>query len=165
MNVLGKLFNALHKQPSQPIKRSVNDQEDVNDNGKHSTGVEPTRQTLRLSAGELSARAAPKQHPTSIMSFPYSYISCPCTDTSGPKNAFEKAAWGKEEEEDSEEKTFDPRYLRTNFSLYPLDHLMWCEDCHDVKCARCTIEEIVGWYCPSCLFETPSSLVRTEGNR
>ena len=69
------------------------------------------------------------------------------------------------DDEAEEENTFDPRSPRTNFSIYPLDHLLWCEDCHEIRCARCTIEEIVCWYCPSCLFEVASSMVKSEGNR
>lgn len=95
------------------------------------------------------------------MSFPYSYFSCPCTSSS----ATTTASVGEVDDEAEEEKTFDPRSPRTNFSLYPLDHLLWCEDCHEIRCVRCTIEEIVCWYCPSCLFEVASSMVKSEGNR
>lgn len=42
---------------------------------------------------------------------------------------------------------------------------MYCEDCHQIRCPRCVAEEIVTYYCPSCLFEVPSSNIRSEGNR
>lgn len=116
--------------------------------------------------------------------FPYTYISCPCADTPVPdpskkqrprespqksskspqKTKTEQPAPAVEEEEE-EEKTFDPRSPRSNFSLYPIEQLLYCEDCHQIKCPRCITEEIVSWYCPNCLFETPSSMVRSEGNR
>jgi dynactin-4 len=99
------------------------------------------------------------------MSFPYSYISCPCADTSTPIQALGAAAPSQQENDENEEKTFDPRSPRANFSLFPADYLMWCEDCHDIKCERCTVEEILFWYCPNCLFETPSSMVKSDGNR
>lgn len=101
------------------------------------------------------------------MSFPYSYLSCPCVDVSVPviPSSTPLNSKGDEDGEEEEEKTFDPRSPRANFSLFPLDHLMWCEDCHEIRCARCTVEEIVCWYCPSCLFEVPSSMVKSEGNR
>ena len=70
-----------------------------------------------------------------------------------------------EEEDDEEEQTFDPRSPRSNFSLYPPEQLLYCEDCHQIKCPRCITEEIVSWYCPNCLFETPSSMVKSDGNR
>jgi dynactin-4 len=70
-----------------------------------------------------------------------------------------------EEELEVEDKTFDPRHPRSNFSLLPPEHLLHCDECHEIKCPRCIIEEIICWYCPSCLFETPSSTVRSEGNR
>lgn len=120
--------------------------------------------------------------------FPYTYISCPCADTPVPDPARkrkskespqkpsseqasdpgeEKKAAGQEEEryEEDEERTFDPRAPRSNFSLYPPEQLLYCEDCHQIKCPRCITEEIVSWYCPNCLFETPSSMVRSDGNR
>ncbi|KAJ5239959.1 hypothetical protein N7468_004578 [Penicillium chermesinum] len=71
----------------------------------------------------------------------------------------------EEEEEEEEEQTFDPRSPRSNFSMYPPEQLLYCEDCHQIKCPRCITEEIVSWFCPSCLFETPSSMVKSDGNR
>ncbi|KAL4896986.1 dynactin p62 family-domain-containing protein [Aspergillus ambiguus] len=110
--------------------------------------------------------------------FPYAYISCPCADTPVPdparkrrsresphKSNPEQPLPSEPPEIDEEEKTFDPRSPRSNFSLYPPEQLLYCEDCHQIKCPRCITEEIVCWYCPSCLFETPSSMVRSEGNR
>lgn len=94
------------------------------------------------------------------MSFPYSYFRCPCADSSNSEDAA-----GKLEEVVEQEDSFDPHAQRSKFSLYPLEHLMWCEDCHDIRCPRCVIEEIVCWYCPSCLFEVASSMVKAEGNR
>ncbi|KAJ9327293.1 hypothetical protein DTO027B5_7315 [Paecilomyces variotii] len=110
--------------------------------------------------------------------FPYTYISCPCADDPIPdpsskriskelsprkKGSSETPQF--EEDSDEEEVTFDPRSPRANFSLYPPEQLLYCEDCHQIKCPRCITEEIVCWYCPNCLFETPSSMVRSEGNR
>ncbi len=42
---------------------------------------------------------------------------------------------------------------------------MYCEDCHQIRCPRCVAEEIVTYYCPNCLFEVPSSNLKSEGNR
>ena len=97
-----------------------------------------------------------------MMKFPYTYVSCPCTDVTTPINGSRKAA---EEEDEEQEKTFDPRSPRANFSLYPLEHLLYCEECREIRCPRCTVEEIVCWYCPSCLFDMPSSMVKSEGGR
>lgn len=100
------------------------------------------------------------------MHFPYTYIRCPCADTAIYQNGIKNGERGAEDGDDVEDdKTFDPASPRANFSLYPLDQLMWCDACHDIKCPRCTIEEVVSWYCPSCLFEVPSSMVKSEGNR
>jgi dynactin-4 len=80
-------------------------------------------------------------------------------------NKESKEADNENEEDEEEEQTFDPRSPRSNFSLYPPEQLLYCEDCHQIKCPRCITEEIVSWYCPNCLFETPSSMVRSDGNR
>ena len=127
--------------------------------------------------------------------FPYTFISCPCADTPVPDHLRKRSEREsprrshlasshdeknedreegddhdnvddeEEEEEEEEEGTFDPRSPRANFSLFPPEQLLYCEDCHEIKCPRCITEEIVSWYCPNCLFETPSSMVRSEGNR
>ncbi|KAG4027530.1 hypothetical protein MFRU_029g00540 [Monilinia fructicola] len=93
---------------------------------------------------------------------PYTYFQCPCSDTSIPSNSSTPPHSPTHEEE---ERTFDPRAPRANYSLYPLEHLLYCEDCHQIRCSRCVLDEIVTWYCPSCLFEVPSSTVKSEGNR
>ncbi|EGE02358.1 dynactin Arp1 p62 subunit RO2 [Trichophyton equinum CBS 127.97] len=103
--------------------------------------------------------------------FPYNFISCPCVDSPRPTPASNRLSKDlsslslKASDSDEDERTFDPRSRRANYSLYPPEHLLYCEDCHQIKCARCITEEIVCWYCPNCLFETPSSMVRSDGNR
>ena len=95
------------------------------------------------------------------MNFPYTYVSCPCTDVSTPNSGNEEV----QNEEEEQERTFDPRSPRANFSLYTMEYLLYCEDCQQIRCPRCTLEEIVAWYCPNCLFEMPSSMVKSEGGR
>lgn len=98
--------------------------------------------------------------------FPYAYYSCPCVDPSpkviSPPANLDAAAPAAVDEE---ENTFDPRSPRTNFTLYPVEYLLYCSDCHEIRCPRCVVEEVVCWYCPNCLFEVPSSTVRSDGNR
>ena len=99
-------------------------------------------------------------------SFPYSYFRCPCVDEPPLESPSKRASLGVEQDsEDVQDKTFDPRSPRANYVLWPLDQLMWCEDCHEMRCPRCTTEEIVSWYCPTCLFEVASGMVRNEGTR
>ncbi|PWY92478.1 dynactin Arp1 p62 subunit RO2 [Aspergillus heteromorphus CBS 117.55] len=108
--------------------------------------------------------------------FPYTYISCPCANTPVPDPSKKRRSRESPQKSnpdqpkplvpiDDEDEAFDPRSPRANFSLYPPEQLLYCEDCHQIKCPRCITEEIVCWYCPNCLFETPSSMVRSEGNR
>ncbi|KAI9822035.1 MAG: hypothetical protein M1832_003207 [Thelocarpon impressellum] len=98
---------------------------------------------------------------------PYTYFSCPCVDTSAPasRGHGEGHAASAEDAEKDDERTFDPRAPRSNYSLYPLEHLLYCEDCHQIRCPRCVLDEIVCWFCPSCLFEVASSTVKSDGNR
>ena len=98
------------------------------------------------------------------MSAPYAFIRCPCAETSDFVDGAPPGA-AQHLDEPAQEMSFDPRSPRSCFSLYPREHLMWCEDCHDIRCPRCTIEEIVLWYCPSCMFEVSNSMVKSEGNR
>ncbi|KAI1052523.1 hypothetical protein LB507_007684 [Fusarium sp. FIESC RH6] len=91
---------------------------------------------------------------------PYTYIQCPCSDNSPPDQQTPQTPTSA-----SAEHTFDPRDPRSNYSLYPLEYLLYCEDCQQIRCPRCVNEEIVTYYCPNCLFEVPSSNLRSEGNR
>ncbi|KAJ9136931.1 Dynactin subunit 4 [Pleurostoma richardsiae] len=83
---------------------------------------------------------------------PYVYFQCPCSD---PAQA----------DVEDDDRTFDPRAPGSNYSLYPLEYLLYCEDCHQLRCPRCVAEEIVTYYCPNCLFEVPGSNIKSEGNR
>ncbi|KAI1812091.1 dynactin Arp1 p62 subunit RO2 [Poronia punctata] len=102
---------------------------------------------------------------------PYTYIQCPCHESSrstsvgddGGKSSRTSRDLNAEEEDDGH--AFDPRAPRSNFSLYPLEYLFYCEDCHQIRCPRCVSEELSTIYCPSCLFEVGSSSLKTEGNR
>ena len=101
---------------------------------------------------------------------PYTYFQCPCSDsspshTNNNTSKAPKATRTSSSSSDEDERTFDPRAPRANYSLYPLSHLFFCEDCHQIRCPRCVLDEIVTWYCPNCLFEVPSSTVKAEGNR
>lgn len=97
---------------------------------------------------------------------PYTFIQCPCSDISTLGRASEaNSPTGAEPEPDEDDRTFDPRAPRSNYSLYPLEYLLYCEDCHQIRCPRCVAEEIVTYYCPNCLFEVPSSNLKSEGNR
>src|SRR3569833_4094015 len=95
---------------------------------------------------------------------PYSFIQSPCSDSSVlslPPDAPSPSP----DEADDDDRTFDPRAPRSIYSLYPLEYLLYCEVCHQIRCPRCVTEEIVAFFCPSCLFEVPSSNIKSEGDR
>ncbi|KAK4443745.1 dynactin subunit 4 [Podospora aff. communis PSN243] len=95
---------------------------------------------------------------------PYTYIQCPCSDASTLGRQADSSS-PTSADDDLDDRTFDPRAPRSNYSLYPLDYLNYCEDCQQIRCPRCVAEEIVTYFCPNCLFEVPSSNLKSEGNR
>ncbi|KAF2798733.1 hypothetical protein K505DRAFT_371470 [Melanomma pulvis-pyrius CBS 109.77] len=97
--------------------------------------------------------------------FPYTYYSCDCYDSNTTAASAKRASQQPPPADDEDERTFDPRNLRSNYSLYPLEHLLYCEDCQQIRCPRCVIEETLAWFCPACLFEVPSSVIKSDGNR
>ena len=142
----------------------------------------------------MASSSAPNPPPpsSSLPSFtPYTYIQCPCHDlTSGQGRAEDDTAatpsptnrgsggryddQGRDDNDnggvddgadDDDDRAFDPRAPRSNYSLYPLEYLLYCDVCHQIRCPRCVSEEIVNVYCPNCLFEVASSSLKTEGNR
>ncbi|KAJ1719301.1 hypothetical protein LPJ61_006334, partial [Coemansia biformis] len=42
--------------------------------------------------------------------------------------------------------------------------LYYCDDCSEVRCPRCVVEEPAGYHCPNCLFDVPTASVRSERN-
>jgi dynactin 4 len=96
---------------------------------------------------------------------PYTYFQCPCTSDLATSRRVGEPGASEGQDEAEDERNFDPRAPRSSYSLYPLEHLLFCEDCQQMRCPKCVIEEIVALYCPSCLFEVPSSTVKQDGNR
>ncbi|KZT67268.1 dynactin p62 [Daedalea quercina L-15889] len=58
-----------------------------------------------------------------------------------------------------------PHLPSSSYSFHPLHNLFFCEECDAVRCNRCVMVEVSGYYCPNCLFEVPSASVRAEKNR
>ncbi|OTA36171.1 hypothetical protein BTJ68_03399 [Hortaea werneckii EXF-2000] len=100
-------------------------------------------------------------------SFPYTHYACPCTSLTASPPSLSTLNPAVHPTDDAEEdgRTFNPHSARANYALYPLDQLLYCDECDGIRCPKCVSEEVVNWYCPSCLFEVPSSAVRGDGNR
>lgn len=97
---------------------------------------------------------------------PYSYVQCPCYDSAAhSRNSSGRSSPASQNPTDDDDYAFDPRAPRSNYSLYPIEHLLYCVDCNQIRCPRCVTEELVTVYCPSCLFEVGTSSVKAEGNR
>ncbi|XXH05156.1 hypothetical protein Hte_011581 [Hypoxylon texense] len=100
---------------------------------------------------------------------PYTYIQCPCHESTNnqgrPADDAPSPTSQDLPDDDDDDHTFDPRAPRSNYSLYPLEYLLYCDVCHQIRCPRCVAEELVTVYCPNCLFEVGSSSLKTEGNR
>lgn len=114
----------------------------------------------RLEASDTKDTRAAMAH-----TFPYTYYSCSCHENRISPGALKRFSHPPPAEDEEDEQTFDPKNPRSNYSLYPLEHLLYCEDCRQIRCPRCVIEETLNWFCPSCLFEVPSSVVKSDGNR
>ncbi|KAJ2556345.1 hypothetical protein EV175_002078 [Coemansia sp. RSA 1933] len=77
-----------------------------------------------------------------------------------------------EEEGDGESRTalpLDPSSTTHIDRLLPLraspiESLYYCDDCSELRCTRCVIEEPAGYHCPNCLFDVPTASVRGEKN-
>lgn len=98
---------------------------------------------------------------------PYSTYACPCSDLTSPliPPQSKRASIQPTSIPINEDQTFNPHDPRANYALYPLEQLLYCDECDAIRCPRCSTEEVLYWYCPSCLFEVPSSAVRSDGNR
>lgn len=97
---------------------------------------------------------------------PYTYIQCPCSDPANlSRHDHSDPTSPLPVDPDDDDRAFDPRAPGANYSLYPLEYLLYCEDCHQIRCPRCIAEEIVTYYCPNCLFEVPGSNIKSDGNR
>lgn len=102
--------------------------------------------------------------------YPYIHYACPCTDDNSVPAAHATNGIAQDTEltaevDDEEGKTFNPHAPTASYSLFPLEHLLYCDECRQLRCPRCIGEEPLIWFCPSCLFEVPSSSVRTENVR
>ncbi|KAK4508547.1 hypothetical protein PRZ48_002286 [Zasmidium cellare] len=95
--------------------------------------------------------------------FPYVRYACPCTETAAPPLLGKRSSQDVETEQD-EGLTFNPHDQRANFSLYPLDQLLFCDECNHTRCPKCWTDEMIYWYCPHCQFDVPSSSVKSDGN-
>lgn len=130
-----------------------------------------------IESNEPSSRLSPQ---IMALAFPYARYGCPCSDHAGaptPSTALKRSSKHIAAEadsgvhddgygdDDSDDETFNPHEPRAAFSLFPLDQLLYCDECNATRCARCCSEEMMCWYCPNCMFEVPSSGVKSDGNR
>ena len=108
--------------------------------------------------------------------FPYARYGCPCSDHAGapaPSTATKRiskhVATGESSDihndNEGDDETFNPHEPRAAYSLFPLEQLLYCDECNATRCPRCCSEEMMCWYCPNCMFEVPSSGVKGDGNR
>jgi hypothetical protein len=122
--------------------------------------------TTRVTRGNIASQPLPLEYKTTrpifLMAapFPYAHYACPCSSSSGFISS-KRASQPEPEDQD----TFNPHDPRAAYALYPLDHLLFCDECSQIRCQKCVNDEIITWFCPSCLFDVPSGQVRGEHNR
>jgi dynactin-4 len=95
------------------------------------------------------------------IAFPYTRYACPCGDLTADPLSLEQLSLLSNRENEA----FNPHHPHANCSLYPLEQLLYCDECNATQCSRCWSEEVMCWYCPNCMFEVPSSGVKGDGNR
>lgn len=94
--------------------------------------------------------------------FPYTLYSCPCTDISANGDAF---ALPKPEEEQEDEQSFNPYSPRADYALHQIENILFCNECHELRCPRCYYEEVMYYYCPNCTMEATTQSVKSDTNR
>jgi len=94
------------------------------------------------------------------------HYACPCIDVSKPPtlDVLQEDAQNDQVLEEAA-VPFNPHDSRANFALYPVEHLLFCTECHELRCPRCSYEEALSAFCPSCLQERNSMSVNSESNR
>ncbi|KAF9091831.1 hypothetical protein BGX29_010735 [Mortierella sp. GBA35] len=76
-----------------------------------------------------------------------------------------------QEQQDTPErsKTFAEVYASGNNSdphgSHSLSRLYFCDSCDEIRCPKCTQDEIVCYYCPNCLFDVPTASVKSEKHK
>ncbi|KAJ2835647.1 hypothetical protein J3B01_003380 [Coemansia erecta] len=95
---------------------------------------------------------------------------CPCSGCMRTTDAPVKASKQKREfAELAEEECRAPLDISTQKQLavlrtWPIEKLYYCDDCSEVRCPHCVIEEPAGYHCPNCTFDVPTASVRSEKN-
>lgn len=48
---------------------------------------------------------------------------------------------------------------------HSLSRLYFCDSCDEIRCPKCTQDEIVCYYCPNCLFDVPTASVKSDKHK
>lgn len=92
---------------------------------------------------------------------PFVYYHCGCPDFYQGTGRSTDAGNSRDSTTDPSSTDDRPPYVPfdtssatdTDFSLFPLSRLYFCEDCHQIRCPSCVQDEVISYYCPNCLFE------------
>ncbi|KAG0376849.1 hypothetical protein BGX24_007129 [Mortierella sp. AD032] len=75
----------------------------------------------------------------------------------------------QEQHDASSSKTAAEVYASGNNSdphgSHSLSRLYFCDSCDEIRCPKCTQDEIVCYYCPNCLFDVPTASVKSEKHK
>lgn len=83
----------------------------------------------------------------------------PTTGTHPSAEAHESARSTKEKE------FFDSGNTSDTHGSQSLSRLYFCDSCDEIRCSKCTQDEIVCYYCPNCLFDVPTASVKMEKHK
>jgi dynactin-4 len=92
---------------------------------------------------------------------PFVYYHCACPDFFQSSGRSVDASGSRDAANDPSSASDRQPYVPfgtsiatdTDFSLFPLSRLYFCEDCHQIRCPSCVQDEVISYYCPNCLFE------------
>ncbi|KAI6890012.1 hypothetical protein KC325_g68 [Hortaea werneckii] len=79
-------------------------------------------------------------------SFPYTHYACPCTSLTASPPSLSTLNQAVHPTDDAEEdgRTFNPHSARANYALYPLDQLLYCDECDGIRCPKCRAAQCGG---------------------
>ncbi|KAJ1962243.1 hypothetical protein GGI12_002762 [Dipsacomyces acuminosporus] len=91
---------------------------------------------------------------------------CPCAGSMSISDAAQESDEAKQVsmQEEDEKLPVAANSPALPLRASPIEDLYYCDDCNEIRCSRCVVEEPAGYHCPNCLFDVPTASVRSENN-
>ncbi|TPX34186.1 hypothetical protein SmJEL517_g03075 [Synchytrium microbalum] len=104
-----------------------------------------------------------------LLPTPGIYVQCHCElDPTSQQQSIPSSKHQQEEQihqaSNTEDQIPNPPINADSYKLQTLPNLYWCDSCHQIKCWKCTLDQVACYFCPNCLFEVPSASVKADRN-